>query len=324
MLGTKRKGFTLVELLVVIAIIGILIAMLLPAVQQVREASRRVTCANSMRQLALAMLSYESANQQFPPGVQSCRDCDTDQMLGNGRTEDPGILWGAFILPYVEQTALSNQVAEISNNFTTTGPISVWDDTARNILPFFICPSCPLEDSNPFRRGHGKSNYVGIIGPRQPFDLQSYNNLDEVNTESSGINGAITDRANVEFPGILFFNSETRIGAVTDGTSNTFIVGERGGETLENGQTRRPSIWCVVQRSNWLNGGLGPVSRNPELTLNSSIFTNHSRWTALSSSHSGGANFSRADGSTIFIADSIDGFTYENLGTKSGGEVIVF
>ena len=111
---SRRIGFTLVELLVVIAIIGILIGMLLPAVQQVREAARRTQCANNSRQLALAILNYESANQRFPPAINSESSrgrLDAGPVIENPSQADDGVQqgWGFFILPFLEQNALAEQ-----------------------------------------------------------------------------------------------------------------------------------------------------------------------------------------------------------------------
>ena len=114
----RKKGFTLVELLVVIAIIGILIGMLLPAVQQVREAARRTQCLNNMRQLGLACHNYESAFMEFPPGCNWDTDSGDDkrnpQILGRER-----VAWSVFILPFIEQNNLHNQLQAATNKWTT-------------------------------------------------------------------------------------------------------------------------------------------------------------------------------------------------------------
>ena len=138
----RRRGFTLVELLVVIAIIGILIGMLLPAVQSVREAARRTSCANNLRQLALGMLTYESGQNSLPPGAMG----DVDDEEGN---DDDGWGWGALTLPYVEQGNLSNSLLPtVADNpgvfretFQDTGAIIVNGQTE---LDLFRCPSSSL------------------------------------------------------------------------------------------------------------------------------------------------------------------------------------
>ena len=141
------KGFTLVELLVVIAIIGILIGMLLPAVQQVRETARRTQCANSMRQLALAMHNYESANSHFPPGIQTIDpslSCPTDMM------EWQSFNWSAIILPFLEQNSQFDILSRLSENFRRPRWSGILPDVnggestdhARTELVLFVCPSC--------------------------------------------------------------------------------------------------------------------------------------------------------------------------------------
>ena len=138
--GRDTNGFTLVELLVVIAIIGILIGMLLPAVQQVREAARRITCANSMRQMSLAMLNYESANQHFPPGIQS-EEIDNTLPDANirGIMMRKGLGWGAIILPMMEQNALHDQLSNATNGFVDLELLNgSANDLVQQTLPVYI------------------------------------------------------------------------------------------------------------------------------------------------------------------------------------------
>ena len=142
-------GFTLVELLVVIAIIGILIGMLLPAVQQVREAARRIECGNSMRQLALAMHNYESSNMHFPPGIHSR---DPNLYTTNEVLNTHGFNWSAIILPFVEQNSQFDILGRLSMNFVEPkwwGTLpgvngGAWKDHAKAELGLFVCPSCPM------------------------------------------------------------------------------------------------------------------------------------------------------------------------------------
>ena len=122
-LKRRGNGFTLVELLVVIAIIGILIGMLLPAVQAVREAARRISCANNMRQMSLAMLNFESANQRFPSGMSADQSYLTDDSITFAETlmMIPGVGWGCIILPFVEQQNQFDAVSTLSNGLRDTG-----------------------------------------------------------------------------------------------------------------------------------------------------------------------------------------------------------
>ena len=320
----RRTGFTLVELLVVIAIIGILIGMLLPAVQQVREAARRITCGNNMRQLTLGMLNYESAHQHFPPGMQA-RDASVHSV--NDQLFSHGFNWGSVILPFIEQNAEFENLNILSDNFVTPrwwGVIGSrpWQDYAADVIPIFICPSCPMADNNPFRNGHAKSNYPGVMGPKwEEGDLTDVNDLSDFELFRTGPVTTDLQRTQLQFPGILFFNSEITFGQITDGSTNTFIVGERDNSQLSNGQERRASAWCGADQAQWLNTNLGPTSATPRWTLNSAIGDNWTRWVNFSSSHPGGANFSRGDGSVTFVSDNVDGQTFESMGSRNGGEV---
>ena len=322
----SRKAFTLVELLVVIAIIGILIGMLLPAVQQVREAARRVDCGNKMRQLALSMHNYESAHMHFPHGMQS-RDLSTHD--AGDTLFRHGLNFGSIILPFVEQNAQQQFIRELSQNFTVPRwwGGDPWVDHALTPLAVFVCPSCPMGELNNVRaNSHAKSNYVGICGHKLDRDLNQITDLIQV-TDNPGPVSSPEAQFGIEFPGILFVNSETTFGQITDGSSNTFLLSERDGNFMgidEDGvsRTRGASTWCGANRVGWMNQCLAATDINPLHTLNSTSVGNSQRWYAVSSQHPGGANFARADGSVFFVADSISGATYQGMGTKAGGEVI--
>ena len=214
----QKNGFTLVELLVVIAIIGILVAMLLPAVQTVREAARRIDCGSKMRQMTLGMLSYESAHQSFPPGVK-----------GNGLGAlFPGLNWGSFILPFLEQNTLHDILSEQSNNFSDPNWADTENgDTAIIVLPIFLCPSDDSDERNrdrfssprdlpggAFGTFHARSNYIGVLGPRLKDDFPRVDDFDDISFTESG---PIGDLFTLELPGILFLNSEVTFGEISDG-----------------------------------------------------------------------------------------------------------
>src|SRR5882757_6684545 len=189
-----RRAFTLIEVLVVIAIIGVLVSLLLPAVQSSREASRRLQCTNNLKQVGLALLNYESSHKQFPPGCVSQFDSD-------GNDTGPGWGWASAILPQMEETAIHNVI-----NFTL--PIEHPNNGVRvAVIPSYLCPTENLRQVWQAKRPDGtpicevaESNYVAMFGTTEP-----------------GVDG----------DGMFFRNSKIAIRDITDGTSKTIAVGER-------------------------------------------------------------------------------------------------
>lgn len=182
----QALAFTLVELLVVIAIIGILIGMLLPAVQMVREAARRTACLNNLRQIGLACLNHESAHMNFPPGVVD-NDDDLRDAMHNG--------W-VFVLPYLEQQTIYDQY-DMNQPWSATANL----DVAKMEIPVFTCPS----------NGSQTTQTGGIEGTTIDYAF------------SKGPSGALYKTVQV---GVFDINSRTRMADIRDGTSNTFLVGE--------------------------------------------------------------------------------------------------
>lgn len=301
-----RRGFTLVELLVVIAIIGILIGMLLPAVQQVREAARRTACANQMRQMTLAMMNYESAHQHFPSGI----------ITGEGLFEDTwdqhGLNWNVLILPFAELQPQFDAINQLTDRLKN--PRAAFDSQTErdNVFPIFVCPSCPMDELNTERSNgnQAKSNYVGIWGIETNGNSDWNDLAADVNTYDAST-----------YSGILFLNSEVGFGEITDGSSNTLIIGERDGAPMgASDELRAAATWCAAQQANWLNQCLAPISREADYTINTAASNRQAKWNAISSQHPGGVTFGRADGSVEFITETIDGDVYEALATKDFGE----
>ncbi len=203
-------AFTLIELLVVITIIGVLIALLLPAVQAAREAARRMSCSNNLKQIGLALHSYHQAIGTFPAGYISA--------VGSGGPADdkgPGWGWAAQLLPYLEQSGLHDRIRFDKD---ITDPTNAAYRTT--VLPLFLCPSdggdktFTVAGSNPVLVGH--SNYVGVFGNPEITDDPGY-----LLPESTYPERGPTHQ------GMFYRNSGVRMADVTDGASNTLFVGER-------------------------------------------------------------------------------------------------
>jgi prepilin-type N-terminal cleavage/methylation domain-containing protein/prepilin-type processing-associated H-X9-DG protein len=308
--GRGPAGFTLVELLVVIAIIGILIALLLPAVQAAREAARRAQCTNNLKQLALAVLNYETAVGVWPPG------CIHDQEL----EESWG--WGAFILPYIEQQSLYDELGVTERKLRY-----VFDDPAgrkalQTPVAEFRCPTDRTEPllPRPVREfiGHGNSangrielstsNYIACQGLH---DKPAY--------RSGGVWIAIPNN------GCFYNDSHVRIDRdIPDGSSKTFMLGERdlrcgSAHWVGTRNPPGPCHWGVYHNRGRVSKKLNsPESAYPRPSnsqwppgLGGTVCDSCSE--GFSSSHPGGANFAFGDGSVHFIADTID---FNNAGVN--------
>lgn len=294
--GQRNAGFTLIELLVVFAVIGLLLALLLPAVQQAREAARRTQCRDNLKQLALALHNYHDVHQTLPPGYIYRPDVSTTPPQ-NGA----GFSWGVMILPYVEQ-------ASLYQSFNWNVPIfDAANQTPRmQRLPVFLCPKDTHSDNGFVEMGptpgrYAMASYVASFGPP---DL---------------------DATQEKRDGLFSRNSRTRFGDATDGLSNTLMLGER-----ENGPFRRgiahgvhityETTWCAAVRE-WND----PSDDHGHMVL---FQTGHvpndgfSDDRDVSAPHVGYANFAFGDGSVRGLSESIDFKLYQALSTRSGGEVL--
>lgn len=297
--ANTRRGFTLIELLVVIAIIAILIGLLLPAVQKVREAAARMSCTNNLKQIGIALHAYHDTRETFPPGAVHTTTGDRE-MWG----------WAVFILPQMEQTNLYKDLAPSLNNSESAGSGSLnrflrdnGGSLIQTRLETFLCPSDGAGSLiNPSfgvdrhfngRAGlgtnfyPGKSNYIGVAGT---WDIDEHPND---NDGAGTVNNGMLIRAGR--------NELLNMSSITDGTSNTFLVGEResrcgagawAGNRNPTGQGYRGCDFTV--------GSVYPVLNDPVNTGSDNCTD------GFSSRHTGGANFLFADGSVHFISDDID------------------
>lgn len=297
----RARGFTLIELLVVIAIIAILIALLLPAVQQAREAARRTQCKNNMKQLGLALHNYHDVHNTFPSGwiavgpnrVQSAHD----GINGAG--------WGAMVLPYLDQAPLYNR---FNAGFAIHDPVNV--PFIDNILPAWQCPSDPKPDKWEIDEEGSPgtvlaelptANYIGSFGTEE---------LDGCENPP----GTAPVRANGQCVGngMFYHNSKVRLRDVTDGTTNTFLLGERRTNVGLGWFSTWPGM--VAEGEEAFQRILGSADHVPNDPAG--------HFDDFSSLHIGGAQFCLGDGSVRFVSENIDQGIYHAVATIQGGEVV--
>lgn len=303
--SSLRRAFTLIELLVVIAIIAVLVSLLLPAVQQAREAARRAQCKNNLKQMGLALHNYAEASRVFPPGFVAG---------ANPAVTTPGWGWGVMILPYLDQGPLYNK-----GNFSL--PVEDVNNApvVQMVLPAYLCPS-DLVTSGPFPIMNSSGATVMQAAPSS-YAACNGNNFSDPN--------AVTfDSAN---GGCFFRNSATRIADITDGTSNTFLIGERAWSQVLSTWVGAPNGGLVVPGQKNLAQAASPLDASV-ICLAHAHFLNEMTdpdggLDDFSSMHTGGGHFLFADGSVRFMQSvTSDGAglsaVFQALGTRSGGEVV--
>ena len=282
------RGFTLIELLLVIAILAILLGLLLPAIQKIREAVQRVACANNLKQLTLGLHNYALSNDAFPPGY---------------RAEGFGIGWGwgAYILPYVEQEGLYDSLGVAMQPLPGTTGMAA-DSAAvtpltQTRLSVFVCPSDLGPDLNPLKRDHAKSNYRAVCGPY--------------------LSRQKTLIPNTDYGGVFYQNSAIRLLDVTDGTSHTlclwagvtqfdvaaravYALWRRGVMIWKNNVVYVSSAFWSVDNADSRINGPAPSSSSARRTGRTSVL---------------------CDGSVRFISDLIDPTKVQALAGRNDGLV---
>jgi prepilin-type N-terminal cleavage/methylation domain-containing protein/prepilin-type processing-associated H-X9-DG protein len=312
----RRPGFTLVELLVVIAIIGILVSLLLPAVQSAREAGRRTQCANNMRQVALAFHLHHDTNKRFPHGTYNYLDSTSDNPSSPApyfNTQNRRC-WAHDLWPFVEQTALFDAFKAHMD----TGASALAFQLQHTIVPLYMCPS---DGESPKLQ----TFWGGIGTPTQGF---SGNMIVCAGNDYFNPGGKVNS-ANLN--GMAFALSKVTFAAVTDGTSNTVLVSElilspdNAGHDIRgryhnpahggvNFSTRTPPNSPVPDQFNWCSPR--PVRRAP------CVYTGTNMFVAARSYHPGGVNQAMADGSLRFVSNTIDAVVYSAIGSRNGGESV--
>ncbi|MGO8750915.1 MAG: DUF1559 domain-containing protein [Thermoguttaceae bacterium] len=281
----KPRGFTLIELLTVIAIIGVLIALLLPAVQASREAARASSCRNNLRQLGLGLHQYHDPHGCLPPAY-----------LGN-LTDwgSPHWSWSAFLLPYVEQQPLYDALQINTQPFGYGASFAAPCALTQMSLGVFVCASDSGGVLNQLKDFFAKSNYRSITGNQATtsttFDILSSQD------------------------GLFYLNSCLPFAAITDGTSNTLALGECSLTPQNQGYVA--ALWAgmrgTVDGMTYISDAMWCINSDPAYTINGQAQQ------AFSSNHPGGAQFVFADGSVHFLAQSIDGATLERLAARNDG-----
>jgi prepilin-type N-terminal cleavage/methylation domain-containing protein/prepilin-type processing-associated H-X9-DG protein len=308
MVRRPRHGFTLIELLVVIAIIAILIGLLLPAVQKIREAANRIKCSNNLKQIALAAHNYEGAHGAFPTGARIA--VDVGGVPTNGTN-----LW-VELLPYLEQDNLYRKWDYPDNRGNAAGERMA---TQSQVIKILLCPSDLLPEpvsqyalTPLWARGfYGMSSYGGNAGKRSVL------------------------AARITRDGVFFINSAVHVADITDGTSSTFLFGERFHRDPEFDR-QQPAGWPdaspLGRIGKW--GYVADMKANSNVTLSTPVRINYrvppggefvtleDRVCAFGSGHPGGANFAFADGSVRFVREPTPLPVLQALSTCAGGEVI--
>ena len=332
----SRLGFTLVELLVVIAIIGILVALLLPAIQAAREAARRSQCTNNLRQLAIAALNYESGKKVLPLGRSVGKDADDKSYIH----------WGflSYTLPYIEEQAVYDKI-----DFKVTGKtVDDFPEVCKSQPQGFLCPSDYEDQMNGDcgQEGYGRTNSRGSGGSDTG--------------EMFATTGTISDRE--QNNGIFVANVQVKLKQVTDGTSKTAMFSEMMKGDGNRNIITSPSDWFVKAAAsgikgvnyapqcadtlpatgtsqfhcagrNWVRGDYATSRYNHVMPPNGKSCFRTAGGTATqvneaggahtaSSRHPGGVNYACADGSTRFATNDTDVLVWQAIGSRNGNETL--
>ncbi len=304
-----RRAFTLVELLVVIAIIGVLVALLLPAVQAARESARRMRCQNNLKQIGLASHSFHDVTGELPKAF----------------SPTTGLSWHVYILPYLEQQALFNQFDTTTVNNSHGGP-SRNDPHGLNIIQAYQCTSCPVKRQlfNPPNNTNGPTDLIPA-NTGNPAAVPHYYGVNGPRGATYPVGTGLHEGVPAATSGIFQRDGTIRMARVTDGTSNTVMVAEmswvsgqygtryrtwvRGGDEYAGTVAGRPSF--VVSGRNVTNPINAIFSANLMVPYNDMPF---------GSMHPGGMNACLGDGSVRFLSQNLSMSTYRAIASRDEGE----
>ena len=292
----RPRGFTLIELLCVIAIIAVLIALLLPAVQQAREAARRTSCRNNLKQIGLALHNYVGSFTTFPPASTSIIDYG---VWSSNSSQYHLHSWASLILPYLDQVNLQNQV---NYNLSALDPLNA--TAASQKIASYRCPSYVGND-------YSQEPLYVALSPK--YALRNYVAI-----------GSTTVGNLWKSPdGVIYAQSNTRFADITDGTSQTVLVAET--------REQNAAVWIdggtASLTSRRYDDSNAPSYAAPEIAINFTPYYNSAGqgidclW-AASSLHVGGAHHLFGDGSVRYLSQNMSAAVYDGLVTRAGGEII--
>lgn len=306
----RRAAFTLVELLVVIAVIGVLIALLLPAVQAAREASRRMSCQNNMKQHGLALHNFHDVYGSFPASGWT--------VAGKGNPAGKYVGWRALITPFVEQKNL-HDVYDFNSHW--------WEGANLNAatipLAVYQCPSVPDRQKTTYLVAKSPRPAITVANPLATADYEAIMGV------AASINPTLYATAATN-RSVLYRNASTKFAEITDGTTSTIMITECGARPLVYcGRRYRPDLpndqgqsWADSEGGFSLDGANQDgtiIGQGPILTPRAINATNFNEPYAF---HPGGANFVFADGHTQFFSDSVALETFAALCTRNAGEIV--
>jgi prepilin-type N-terminal cleavage/methylation domain-containing protein/prepilin-type processing-associated H-X9-DG protein len=297
----RRSAFTLIELLVVIAIIAVLIGLLLPAVQKVRESASRAKCENNLKQIGIAIHSYDDVYKKFPHGRHGCDGITIGPCATDTAIQRDGMSGFVQILPFMEADNLYQQFAQTDlpwnqgTTWTTSDKVGV-----ETRPPFYVCPSDvsqPFVATSGLNAATGSYAFVhGTLGPDQ----------------------GIADTMKVYNTGMFNYKIAQLRSDMRDGSSNTMIVGE----TYQSDIDTSYNIWTQAARhESSLRSTCNPLNTPPGKGITTSPYGIPLNG-AFGSRHTNGANFLFGDGHVVFMVNSIDLPTYKALSTRAGGEAV--